>query len=396
MRIIYQALSLAILALPGTSAGPNITPNCSDVTFNLSIVSQNVIFASPPDPDNTTEIVEFTRTVWRGEVPATNGTQTISDTFAIVGTFCLPPDHSQPPKGLQILLHGITYNKTMWAGGGFPEYDWHAFATARGYATLALDRLGHGASPQRPDPLTVVQPQIQIDLVHAIIAAVRDPSSSSSSSSVPGADIGQPFSTVILVGHSFGSFLSAGLATQYPEDADALVLTGYSGQPDFSRMAVASWVSAGEWQPERFGPDLARGYLTLSEAAEREAAFYFADGSDPAVAAADFAGEDTVTAGELGALPGIAGPAVGYAGDVLVVTGVEDVIFCVPPLESCEAILRDTATGFPDARSFDYYAPTNTGHDLTLHYSAAETADKVHDWLDSKISRVKAQSQADI
>ncbi|KAL2168768.1 hypothetical protein VTG60DRAFT_6877 [Thermothelomyces hinnuleus] len=121
----------------------------------------------------------------------------------------------------------------------------------------------------------------------------------------------------------------------------------------------------------------------MSEAAEREAAFFAGD-FGAAVAAADFAGEDTVAAGEIGALPRdreLRG---------------RDAIFCEPPRERCEAILRETAAVFPDARSYDYYAPPNTGHDLTLHHSAADTADRIHDWLDSKVLGGETGAWADI
>ncbi|KAL2168769.1 hypothetical protein VTG60DRAFT_6878 [Thermothelomyces hinnuleus] len=167
----HQALTLICLALSGAWAGRKVKPSCSDVTFNIPVVSQNVMFASPPDPDNTTDIVEFTRAIWRGTAPATNGTLTVSDTFII----------------------------------------------------------------QRPDPLAVVQPQLQIDLVHAVVAAARDPSAAALlHHPFPVPVGGRAFSsTVVLVGHSYGSFLAAALAAQYPADADALVLTGYSSHLDF-------------------------------------------------------------------------------------------------------------------------------------------------------------------
>ncbi|KAK4247667.1 putative cardiolipin-specific deacylase, mitochondrial [Corynascus novoguineensis] len=384
----HDTLTLLGLTFLGASASPTFTPSCSDVAFDIPVVSNNVAFASPPDPNNTADIVEFMRAIWGGATPATNGTLTISDTFTIRGTYCRPrPGNGtarSPPKGLQILVHGITYNKTMWAGEGFPSYDWHAFAAARGYATLALDRLGHGANPQRPDPLAVVQPQLQIDLIHAIVAAARDPSDVLHSVLGDGDSPATAFSKIVVVGHSYGSYLGAALAAQHPADADALVLTGYSGYLDFTDVIEADWVSAGVWRPDRFGADLPKGYVTMSNPAQRAAAF-FAGGYDADIPPVDFEGEDTLTVGEIGALGAILGDAVGYVGDVLVVTAVEDAFFCEPPLEKCEEHLRQTATSFPDAKSYDYFAPTNTGHDLTLHHSAADTAERIHDWLDEKL-----------
>ncbi|KAK4140159.1 putative cardiolipin-specific deacylase, mitochondrial [Dichotomopilus funicola] len=352
-------------------------PQCADVTFNVPITnSQNVAFASPPDPNDTAAIVGFMRDVWNGNKPASTGAFPVSDTFIIKGTYCVPKG-SQTPKGLEVLVHGITYNKTMWAGQGFEKYNWHAAATARGYASLALDRLGHGDNPQRPDPLNVVQPQLQIDIMHEIFEAIRDVAS-------PVNGLGQAYSKLVFVGHSWGSYLGAAMATQYPNDADALVLTGYSNYFDFSDVINADWASAADFDPARFDPSLPKGYVTITKQPQRTASF-FAGNFDPAIPDIDFEGEDTLTSGEIGALPAILGPVAGYTGPVLVVTAVEDAFFCQAPKATCESHLDSTESSFPDASSYDYFAPQNTGHDLTLHYTAQDTFELVHQWLDQKL-----------
>ncbi|KAH6855403.1 Alpha/Beta hydrolase protein [Chaetomium sp. MPI-CAGE-AT-0009] len=323
----------------------------------------------------------FMRSVWRGTPAATSGTFTVSDTFTIKGTYCTPKTTpTTSPKGLQVLVHGITYNKTMWAGMGFSpaDYSWHTAATSRGYATLALDRLGHGANPQRPDPLSVVQPQVQIDIMHKIFAAARD-----AAQPLNGV-LGRVYDKVVFVGHSYGAFLGAALGAQYPADANALVLAGYSSYYDFSDVISASWASAGDHDPARFGAGLAKGYVVMTDETQRTETFYVG-GYDAAIPPVDFAYEDTLTVGEIGALAAILGPAKGYTGPVLAVTSVEDAFFCETPKEKCEEHLNATAAAFPDAKSFDYFAPENTGHDLTLHYTAGETFELVHEWLDSNL-----------
>jgi pimeloyl-ACP methyl ester carboxylesterase len=375
-------LALLGLALPGASARAvaGCSAVCSEVSFEVPVTSENVQFSSPPDPNNTTAIVDFMKAVWNGTPAATNGTVTVSDTFTIKGTYCTPKtNNASEPKGLEILVHGITYNKTMWAGFGFStaNYSWHTAANSRGYATLALDRLGHGANPQHPDPLLVVQPQIQIDIMHEIFAAARDDTAPLN------AVFGREYDNVVFVGHSYGAFLGAALGAQYPADADALVLTGYSSYYDFSDMIAASWASAADHDPARFA-GLAKGYIVMTNESQRTETFYVG-GYDAAIPPVDFDYEDTLTVGEIGALAAILGPAVGYTGPVLAVTAVEDAFFCESPKAQCEAHLDATAAAFPDADSFDYFAPENTGHDLTLHYTAVDTASQVHDWLDGKL-----------
>jgi hypothetical protein len=64
---------------------------------------------------------------------------------------------------------------------------------------------------------------------------------------------------------------------------------------------------------------------------------------------------------------------------------VEDVFFCEAPRERCEGHLAAAGDAFPDAASYEFFAPEETGHDLTLHYSAEETFRRVHDWLDARL-----------
>lgn len=396
--LILLGLALSGVSAPaaaGSGAGPG---RCSDVSFEVSVTSQNVVFESPPDLNNVTETVDFVREAWRGNFPATNGTAPVSGTFTIKGTYCAPGG-AKPARGqadtLEVLVHGITYNKSMWAGLGFgPPYDWHAHANARGYATLALDRLGHGDNPARPDPLGVVQPQMHVEILHAVLAAVRGGGSNANANANP---LGRTFDRVVLVGHSYGSFLGAALAGLYPDDADALVLTAYNSYADFTAVIEADWVQAGaaaaaeeeeEKEKEKKEAVPPAGYLAMASEAQRTAAFYFGDRFDAAIPPVDFALQDTITPGEIGALGALvaaASPAADYAGSVLVATAVHDVFFCRPPAAACEALLAAAGDVFPSAAAYDYFAPDDTGHDLTLHYSAGDTARRVHDWLDENL-----------
>jgi len=255
------------------------------------------------------------------------------------------------------------------------QYDWHKYANSRGYATLALDRLGHGENPQYPDPLNVVQPQMHVEIMREIMTAARDKKS-------PVNVLGRGFKKVVFVGHSYGSFLGVALAEQYPTVADALVLTGFSNYLDFDAVINAKWVSAATHDPTRWA-GVPQGYVVMGEAAER---VVFYDGNyDHAMPAVDFQFEDTLTVGEIGALSAILGPAPSYNGPVLVPTPVQDVFFCEEPLAQCEYHLNATRSSFPNASDYDFFAPDNTGHDLTLHYTAQDTFRRVHEWLDAKL-----------
>ncbi|KAK3328710.1 Alpha/Beta hydrolase protein [Apodospora peruviana] len=391
--ILLLVSATAPLAVTGRPHAPRQEDLCKEVSFSLPVTSQNLVFSSPPPPDNGTAVANFIRDGWAGS--PTSGTVTIKSTFTIRGTYCIPPSHIPAQDTLEILLHGITYNKTMWTGYGFASnrdpssplgtnyYNWHHHANTRGYATLAIDRLGHGANPDRPDPLSVVQPQIQVDLLQALLTSVR-------SSSCPAVNpLHTIYGKVVLVGHSWGSYLSVGLAKQFPTSplVDALVLTGFSTTINASVLTASEFVPAALQDPERF-PGHAYGYATMARAAKRLT--YYGGEYDPAIPAFDFAYKDTVTAGEAGAFVAVldGGSAVGFSKPVLVVTGAEDKVLCKFRDVTCAEILNKSRKWFPDVKgdAYEYLSVAETGHDLTLHYSAPETFEQVHDWLDKTLA----------
>ncbi|KAK3934677.1 Alpha/Beta hydrolase protein [Diplogelasinospora grovesii] len=381
---MFSRLSLAAIGISTlVAAAPNFGSSqqrCSSVSFKLSATAENAVFASPPNPENETAIEAFVKSAFSANPPATDGTVPASGTFTINGIYC-KPTVPMPHRGaaIQILVHGITYNKTMWSGLGFgDQYDWHKFANAQGYHTLAIDRLGHGLDQggqpwqrqQYPDPLNVVQGAMHVELAHQLITALRTNNT--------GHALDRGFDKIAYVGHSYGSFIGEALARVYPEDADALVLTGYSTSLNLGAGSALQVASAANLFPARYGR-LPLGYVTIAEETQREAVFY-AGAYDKRIPQVDYLFEDTVTDGEIGALAFTLQPATTYKNPVMVVTGALDAFFCGGP-GSCESALNATGQFFPATSNFEYYAPADTGHDLTLHYSAPVTLQKVHDFL---------------
>lgn len=123
---------------------------------------------------------------------------------------------------------------------------------------------------------------------------------------------------------------------------------------------------------------MSAGYLTVVNESDRSAAFY--GGSfDQHLAALDFVREDTVTVGEL-LSPGLEPVSTGYRGDVLVMTGDKDVLFCPGGPSTCADVLRGTGILFQNS-SYSYALIPNTGHCLTLHKSAPLVMEVAHNWL---------------
>lgn len=64
---------------------------CSEVTFiGKAGTGQNLVFDSPPpDPNNSTDIIKFSKNTWRGIQP-TYTMGPAGGTYEVAGTYCLP------------------------------------------------------------------------------------------------------------------------------------------------------------------------------------------------------------------------------------------------------------------------------------------------------------------
>ncbi|KAK3397542.1 Alpha/Beta hydrolase protein [Sordaria brevicollis] len=390
---------------------------CKPVSFTLTASAQHISLSSPPDPTNSTAILETLNQAWDGTI-VTNGTQTVSGTYTLKAIYCQPSSHSKPHKKgkkdkdddvLQILLHGATYNKTLWSGYGFDyPYDWQSFAASQGYHTLAVDRLSHGDNDaQNLDPLNEVQMPLQTELLHQLISLVKSPPKPKPNTNVTNPTtisltpsksnnpLHRTFPKIILVGHSLGSYLSVSLARSYPLDPTALILTGYSHQLNIPHVRSAPYFPAPLVFPTRFPSERYKNgleYLTIATLEGRTNGFYSNETDaagrvyDPAVARTDYEYSDATTLGEVVSLGNWGEGAGEFEGPVLVATGRKDWICCSPPEEACVERLWETGRTFPKARRYEVWAPEETGHDLTLEFiSARETLRVVHEFLGREV-----------
>ena len=66
----------------------------------------------------------------------------------IYGKLCIPS--GQSPDTIQLLVHGAIYTGVYWEfpdpSGGTDRYNYAAAANKAGFATLVIDRIGHGRS----------------------------------------------------------------------------------------------------------------------------------------------------------------------------------------------------------------------------------------------------------
>jgi pimeloyl-ACP methyl ester carboxylesterase len=147
-------------------------------------------------------------------------------TYTIQGVLIRPT--AGCTRSVLLAVHGLSYGKWAWDFPLRPEtYSVAQALAARGYATVAIDRLGYGDShgtgrPGHPNGYTLTV-QGYGEMTAQIAKRLR--------AGTYGAANPQPFAHVGLMGHSAGSEaveLAAGL---HPKIADVLIPTAYTHEP---------------------------------------------------------------------------------------------------------------------------------------------------------------------
>lgn len=225
-----------------------------------AIGASGVASAAPPNPANTVA-------TFRVDFPVTlsDGNQYTVAGFAYVQTRARTQECAARREIVQVLVHGATYDHRYWdaAPNGMAGYSYARSMAARCYSVLAIDRLGAGAS-SRPDGdlLGVANDASSIAQVLQALRQLSNP-------------MGRGFTTIVLVGHSFGTYSSTYALGTYENLADAFVATGWVNSSGFVNV-----------DPEYIASLFAASYITLLPEV-RAALFYTAEYSDPAVIAYD-------------------------------------------------------------------------------------------------------------
>lgn len=149
------------------------------------------------------------------------------------------------------------------------EYSYADAAVKKGYSILTYDRLGTGES-EKPNAYDIVQIPTEIEILAGLTKLARSGkliSSSKVSSATNGKTIVPDFqpSKIIQVGHSFGSYLIAGMLARYGNLSDGAILTGFL-ITNLDRMLDVLHYDhefARQHDPVRFG-DYSSGYFVLN------------------------------------------------------------------------------------------------------------------------------------
>jgi alpha-beta hydrolase superfamily lysophospholipase len=297
--------------------------------------------------------------------------------YSIYGKLCTP---RKPATTLQILVHGMTYNRTYWNVPGFgPKYSYEYPMNKNGYATLAIDRVGSGQSSH---PLgALVDADTGATALHDVVSFAR-------SSKLPGG----PYKKVVLVGHSYGTVVSMIEQTTY-HDVDGLVLTGVMHLLNALQMTniathmVPASLNGRLWS--QVGIDST--YLTTAPGAQRS--LFFSPHSDPKMVRHWEGNKQTGTVTELATFAPrlVDGTTARINVPTLLAMGSADPFWCTGThLENCrtDKVLYNSERPFysREAQLQTYVLP-GSGHDINLEGNSEEWYNRAEKWFEEFFPR---------
>ncbi|KAK3112263.1 hypothetical protein LTR53_011643 [Teratosphaeriaceae sp. CCFEE 6253] len=340
MAVISISLFAVLAAARAMAASGNSTGfKCYDFKLAVPVTATNYILDITPVNSNT-DVVDFVLDIDRWTSPnATDDildTVTISDTYTLQAKLCTP-DAVNDKRALQLLTHGLLVDSRYWAVEiDAAEYSYVQAAAEAGYTVLSYDRIGHGLSPIE-DAYQVVQGPLEVEILRVITKMARN--GTIASSTLPIQIVA--FDTVIHVGHSYGSELTAALLVAYPDLSSAAILTGFVFT---SHTTPASTASLGfehsNKQPLTVAKWLSlRGLLTLA-------------------------------------------PAPAYKGPLQFFLGEYDCLLCGGDCKG-DYDPAALAAAYPSASDIDVYIQQGAGHALTMHRNASAGYAVMQDWLAS-------------
>ncbi|KAI2616838.1 alpha/beta-hydrolase [Hypoxylon sp. NC1633] len=365
--LAYTILSLGLVATASASPYPT-QPTCKELTIPITVdVPRFIIDATVEDDwDAVALTLNLTRrdfTNLTDPLPVVGKTDgPVKSTFTVGATLC------GTGSTMLILTHGIIESKLYWRPTfeGAEKYSFVDAAVAAGYSVLSYDRIGVGSS-SKINALTDAQFQVEAAVLDALVSHAR--------TSLHAAK-------VVLVGHSYGSYLSAASAASNRSAVAAVVLTGFAGGFQYfapflagSGLRVARLMDAARWG------HLDAGYLVSADV-YAETYVYFGQEGDFERRAAVWShdvGSEPFAVGELPSL--LASSPLDFgavAAPVLVLQGQFDLSACGG---NCVGQLDGLRSLFSGAGVVETVDDLAAGHNLNLHKVAPQAFAMIFDFL---------------
>ncbi|KAI9757587.1 MAG: hypothetical protein M4579_003399 [Chaenotheca gracillima] len=379
--ILLSLLGLALCALVEAHSGKSTyyppRAKCVEYLIPVSVSTPVLVWNTTKWEDNYGLVdyvsVDSTRVDAGFPGPVTTSPEPYTGSFKVAATFCTPK-HPKNGREKTVLLasHGLGFDRGYWNSAYEPEkYNFVQFAIDQGYSVFFYDRIGTGKSSIGLSGF-VNQGAIQVKVLGSLASLVKSGKYTSS--------IGTPKS-LVLVGHSFGSFISNALVAESPKSADAVILTGiaYAGVAATTNEAfdlhVASLQNPRKWSNRD------PGYVTWGDVYANINTFFkkplytvgaveFTDATKQPFAIAEL-----VTVGLLNF------DASKFTGPALYLNGEFDFLICGG---YCPGVADQPArTFFSGSRNFQTRIQPNTGHGLNFHKNAIDSYTIITDFLQS-------------
>lgn len=288
---------------------------------------------------------------------------------SIAGTLCIPVGAQR----LLVLIPGFTYDRSYYdlpVGDG--RYSFTRAMTAAGEATFAIDRLGTGKSWRPPSRMLTYDNHVTA--VGQVVTAIRSRAAEFAARSL------------VLVGHSFGSRVSYGVASAHPDAVDAVVATSLRQNwvSDVALTVSPLVTRRANEDPKFSGLGLDDGYVTAAPG-RRATFFNLANLDDPGVLDADEQHRDV--GGELEpvtAREAITSESNGVNVPVMVMVGSADLITCGPASVECpseSAVAERERALFGPRAQVAAAIMTGSGHNFLLERDRSTAWRVITDFL---------------
>ena len=369
------ALLLSAISLAHAQSGYNCT------SFLVPITVTNITTIIPPFPHPFPDgyaATALSNAITLRDAPAASANlTTLTATFNISAEYCTPHKITAKSATLQILSHGLGFNKAYWdfrlpSKPKNATYSYINTALGAGYSTLSYDRLGCGLSTLA-NPYTEIQGPVELAILATLTQKAR-------AGTLPYKPVSIP-AKIIHVGHSWGSELSNALAATFPTLSDGVVLTGFSSLSQYTTDFVANTAFhlASESQPHRFA-NYSTGFLTWADKFDNQYSFFEYPYFDPAVLTYAESTKFPFTVGEFISTAALNFSATAFTGPVLYLAAQRDLIFCGGDCVGLFGAQSAARQSFPNAKTWEAYVQPNVGHGINLHYNASGAYDVIMDW----------------
>jgi pimeloyl-ACP methyl ester carboxylesterase len=272
----------------------------------------------------------------------------------LYGQLCVPAGGA---KTVAVLVPGASYDSAYWNSQYDPSQ--LSFVDAMnnaGYATLDVDRLGTGRSSH---PLSALLTSLtQATTIHQVIQDLRAGSQT------------QPFSSVLLAGHSVGSAITIIEAGTY-HDVNGVLVTGLShGINPIGAAKILATLLPADLDTKFTNLGLDPGYLT-TDPGTRYSSFQSPGPYIAGIANMDEATKDVFAPGEVvdTVLIGVVSTYTKLITvPTMLVMGQDDPAFCggliAPNCSSAASLLASEGPYYPAAAKLQTYVVDDWGHSI--------------------------------